>query len=73
VKQNGAQRNRRHKDIPLRGEAILACIRLTEALEIDRIYNKKPANPLERKDLGIGELSGTLAIQAFLFLYDIPN
>jgi len=46
---------------------------LVEALEIDRIYNKKPANPLERKDLGIGELSGTLAIQAFLFLYDIPN
>jgi hypothetical protein len=47
--------------------------KLAEALEIDRIYNKKPANLLERKDLEIGELSGTLAIQAFWLLYGILN
>ena len=48
-------------------------VKLAEALASDRIYNKKPANPLKRKDFGIGELSGNLAILAVVMLHSISN
>ena len=47
--------------------------KLAEALASDRIYNKEPANPLKRKDFGIGELSGNLAILAVVILHSISN
>jgi len=48
-------------------------VKLAEALASDRIYNKKPANPLKRKDFEIDELSGNLAILAVVMLHSISN